>query len=273
MHVFSFVYADIQNEQLKWINTPIFLLCAALPLLPSQSQLHQLETRPGCMYWVQGVQDAWLAQGVYLHHLPHAPAPAWIMYIGFSCSAETLASAAATAPADSCDQKVPLNPLQQLRSICDHWFGDRSCSVCQLLFPLLVKQGHLIIQSVSIRTGDPLQNKQMAQWLRHSFWICMFPKQFEASYIPCLLWLQIHKITILSNRKLQEQINLNVWDTHIQSYEVCASEDEVFASKSSRLFIISMISKKANQLYTKTQTCLPANVKPPIHTRHIHWYY
>lgn len=136
-----------QNELIPLYSHCLQLYCYSAH---NQRQLHQSETRPG--------QDAHSGgrvlkmlnwhRGVYLHHLPHAPAPAWIMYTGFSCSAETLASAAATAPADSCDQKVPLNPLQQLLSICDHWAGDRSCSVCQLLFLFLVKQGQPIIQSV-----------------------------------------------------------------------------------------------------------------------------
>lgn len=68
------------------------------------------------------------------------------------------------------------------------------------------KQGHLITQPQEQQGRRP-----PSQWAdgsiaqAHSSWMCSkFPTQLRASSIPCLLWPQIHKITILSGTKLQE---------------------------------------------------------------------
>lgn len=125
--VYSVLFASTSgiNNWNELISLYSCALCChslrALLFPPSQPEPATSKRRDQARMQEQGAEDAELAQGVHLCHLPHAPAPAWIISIGFSCSAETLASAAATAPADSCDQKVGLDPSQQLRSICDHW--------------------------------------------------------------------------------------------------------------------------------------------------------
>lgn len=162
------------------------LLSVALLLLPSQPEpVTSVKVTRSGQDWPTGYRVVqilnWHREFLSItSHTPlHSP-------VCFSCSAETLASAAATAPADSWDQKVPLNPLQQLHSICDHWFGDRSCSVCQLLFPFLVNKVTWSYSHNSISAGDPLQNKQMAPSLRHTASECAasFPRNSEPATFP-----------------------------------------------------------------------------------------
>lgn len=206
-----------------------------------------------------------------LHHLPHAPAPT---YIGFRCSAETLASAAATVPADS----WPEGTSEALAAAALHlWslvWGEKLQCVSHAVSTASKARSSDHTVSTVLGQESPFRKKQMAWWLRHtaSEFAASFPTQFGDSYVPHLFWPQIHKITILSIRKLQEQINLNVWDINIQwllSYIVCRSEDKIFPGKSSILF---MFSKKAKQFYTETQTSLPADVEPYIHTRNTYFH-
>lgn len=157
-------------------------------------------------------------------------------------------------------------PLQQLHSICDHWFGDTSCSVCQLLFPLLVNKVIWSYSHSSTRAGDPFQNKQMAPSFRHtasesaaSFPCSLEPATFPVCFGHKSIKLQSCLVQSFKNKSIQMS-EKRLHDTMIiELYKYV--DQKIFPGKSSMLL---MSRRKAKRTY------LPAKLH--IHTGHIDCY-